>query len=74
MAVVPLDSDDCANVLIISDSMFERNRSKKVELLAKLYDHAYCYKYGLRMVPLGWSDGMGALSVLSTASCSLLKI
>ena len=39
-AIVPLDSEDRANVLIIDDSMFERNRSKKVELLAKAYDHA----------------------------------
>ncbi len=36
-AIVPLDSEDRANVLIIDDSMFERNRSKKVELLAKAY-------------------------------------
>ncbi len=39
-AIVPLDSKDRANVLIIDDSMFERSRSKKVELLAKAYDHA----------------------------------
>ena len=31
-AIIPLDSKDRANVLIIDDSMFERNRSKKVEL------------------------------------------
>ena len=37
-AILPLDSEDRANVLIIDDSMFERNRSKKVELLAKVYD------------------------------------
>ena len=37
-AIIPLDSEDRANVLIIDDSMFERNRSKKVELLAKVYD------------------------------------
>ena len=39
-AIVPLDSGERKNVLIIDDSMFERNRSKKVELLAKAYDHA----------------------------------
>lgn len=39
-AILPLDSEDRANVLIIDGSMFERNRSKKVELLAKVYDHA----------------------------------
>lgn len=28
-AIIPLDSEDRANVLIIDDSMFERNRSNK---------------------------------------------
>ena len=39
-AIVPLDSEERADVLIIDDSMFERNRSKKVELLAEVFDHA----------------------------------
>ena len=39
-AVLSLDFKERANVLILDDSMFERNRSKKVELLAKVYDHA----------------------------------
>ena len=65
-AIVPLDSEDRANVLIIDDSMFERNRSKKVELLAKVYDHAKrCYKFGFRMLTLGWSDGSTFLPVNS---------
>ena len=55
--ILPLDSEECANVLIIEDSMFERNRSKKVELLAKVYDHAkHKYRFGFRMLTLGWSD------------------
>ena len=63
-AIVPLDSEDRAHVLIIDDSMFERNRSKKVELLAKTYDHAkHCYKFGFRMLTLGWSDGNTFLPV-----------
>ena len=38
--------------------MFERNRSKKVELLAKVYDHAkHAYRFGFRLLTLGWSDG-----------------
>ena len=46
--------------------MFERNRSKRVKLLAKVYDYAkYCYKFGLRMLTLGWSDGSTFLSVNS---------
>ncbi|MDY5525668.1 MAG: hypothetical protein SPF95_05735 [Eisenbergiella porci] len=34
-AIRPFDSEERVNVLIIDDSMFERNRSKKVELLTK---------------------------------------
>ena len=65
-AIVPLDSEERANVLIIDDSMFERNRSKKVELLAKVYGHAkHCYKFGFRMLTLGWSDGSTFLPVNS---------
>lgn len=65
-AIVPLDSEDRANVLIIDDSMYERNRSKKVELLAKVFDHAkHAYKFGFRMLTLGWSDGTTFLPVNS---------
>ena len=54
------------NVLIIDDSMFERNRSKKVELLAKVFDHAkHKYRFGFRMLTLGWSDGSTFLPVNS---------
>ena len=57
-AIIPPDSEDRANVLIIDDSVFERNHSKKVELLAKVYDHAkHKYRFGFRMLTLGWSDG-----------------
>ena len=65
-AVVPLNDASRENVLIIDDSMFERNRSKKVELLAKTYDHAKrAYKFGFRMLTLGWSDGSTFLPVNS---------
>ena len=54
-AIIPLDSEDRANVLIIDDSMFERNRSKKIELLAKVYDHAkHKYRFGFRMHTLAF--------------------
>ena len=65
-AIVPLDSEERTNVLILDDSMYERNRSKKVELLAKVFDHAkHCYKFGFRMLTLGWSDGATFLPVNS---------
>ena len=38
--------------------MFERNRSNMVELPARAYDHAkHTYKFGFRILTLGWSDG-----------------
>lgn len=65
-AVEPLNDKERVNVLIIDDSMFERNRSKKVELLAKVYDHAkHVYRFGFRMLTLGWSDGSTFLPVNS---------
>lgn len=43
---------------VLDDSMFERDRSKKVELLARCWDHAKSHYFkGFRMLTLGWSDG-----------------
>jgi len=65
-AVEPLTSEERMNVLIIDDSLVERNRSKKVELLTKIYDHSKkSYHRGFRMLTLGWSDGNTFLPVNS---------
>ena len=62
----PLTSEKRKNAFIIDDSIFERNGSKKVELLAKVYDHAkHRYCRGFRMLTLGWSDGVTFLPVNS---------
>lgn len=46
-----------------------RARAKKVELLAKVYDHvAHRYTKGFRMLTLGWSDGN---SFLPLSQCLL---
>ncbi len=71
--IEPLTSEDRRNVLIIDDSFFSRSRSKKVELLAKVYDHAHgIYANGFRMLTVGWSDGNSFLPLsfcqLSTAN------
>ena len=56
--IAPLTGQSRRNVLIIDDSLFSRSRSKKVELLAKIYDHVeHKYTKGFRMLTLGWSDG-----------------
>jgi hypothetical protein len=53
-----LTSKNRVSVFGVDDSMFERNRSKAVELLSRFKDHATrCYYKGFRMLTLGWSDG-----------------
>ena len=72
--VAPLTSDDRVNALVIDDSVFDRNRSKKVELLAKIYDHAkHVYLNGFRMLTLGWTDGNTFLPVNSVLLSSEKK-
>lgn len=59
-----LTDENRVNVFIIDDSVFQRDRSKKVELLAKVFDHTRNkYRRGLRMLTLGWSDGNTFLPV-----------
>lgn len=54
----PLTSQERKDVFIIDDSLFDRSRSAKTELLAKFFDHCSMkYKRGFRMLTLGWSDG-----------------
>ena len=61
-----LTKPDRPKVLIIDDSAYKRNRSKKVELLARCFDHSSqhmrFYK-GFRMLTLGWSDGATFLPI-----------
>lgn len=54
----PLTDEKRKDVFIIDDSLFDRSRSKKTELLANVFDHCSMkYKKGYRMLTLGWSDG-----------------
>ncbi|MCL6479173.1 MAG: transposase [Peptococcaceae bacterium] len=44
--------------LSFDDSLFSRNRSKAVELLASVFDHTEKkFMRGFRLLTLGWSDG-----------------
>lgn len=57
-----LTQDDRDTVLIIDDSLYDRSRSKRVELLARVYDHVdKCYRKGFRMLTCCWSDGASCL-------------
>ena len=78
-AIKPLTNEKREGVFIIDDSVFERARSKRVELLAKVYDHAEKrYTLGFRMLTLGWSDGATFLPIhfclLSTSNAKNRKV
>jgi len=60
----PLTDESRKDVFIIDDSLFDRSRSCKTELLAKVFDHCSMkYKRGFRMLTLGWSDGNSFIPV-----------
>ena len=62
--IFPLTSDDRTNVLIFDDSLYSRSRSKAVELLSKVHDHASGkFVKGFRMLTAGWSDGNSFIPV-----------
>lgn len=62
--ISPLTCKDRINAFIIDDSLYSRGRSKKVELLAKVYDHVnHCYEKGFRLLTLCWTDGNTTLPV-----------
>ena len=59
-----LTSDERKSVLIFDDSLYNRNRSKKVELLTRVFDHTtHKFVKGFRMLTMGWSDGNTFLPV-----------
>ncbi len=70
----PLTADERADAFVIDDSFFSRTRSKAVELLCWVKDHAdgNKNKKGFRMLTLGWTDGNSfipvAFNLLSSAN------
>jgi len=58
MSMKQLTKPERVNVLVLDDTIIPRNRSKSVELLARVHDHtSNRYKKGFTMLTLGWSDG-----------------
>jgi len=71
--ILPLTSVNTPKVFIVDDSLYNRNRSKNVELLARVHDHNdHRFYRGFRLLTLGWSDGSSFLpvsfSLLSSAN------
>jgi hypothetical protein len=60
MEKTPLTSDKRVRVFIVDDSVYSRNRSKTLELLARVHEHTTGkFIKGFSMLTLGWSDGFG---------------
>ena len=56
--------DSSEEVLVFDDSTYDRSRSKKVELLSRVFDHCTRkYLKGFRFLTLGWTDGNSFLGV-----------
>lgn len=65
--VSKLTSDERINAMVVDDTFYGRLRSKHVELLANVHDHAGkgCkYKRGFRMLTLAWTDGVTLITLL----------
>ena len=63
--LLPLTDDSTTKVLIADDTLYRRDRSKRVELLARVHDHnTKRYHRGFRMLTLGWSDGNSFIPML----------
>ena len=63
-SIQPLTSDERRNVFIIDDTIFERGRSKQVELLSWKFDHArHKTVRGFQLLTLSWSDGVTQIPV-----------
>lgn len=59
-----LTASDRVSVFILDDSVYSRNRSKKVELLARIHDHvSHRFVKGFSLLTLGWSDGFSFIPV-----------
>jgi DDE superfamily endonuclease/Archaeal putative transposase ISC1217 len=70
--LLPLTDETTIKVLIADDTLYNRDRSKHVEMLSRVRDHnTGRFGRGFRMLTLGWSDGNSfvpmMLSMLSSA-------
>ena len=70
-----LTRPDRVRALVLDDSVIKRNRSKKVELLARIYDHVeHRFQKGFSLLTLGWTDDYSfvpvAFNMMSSAKQS----
>ena len=69
LKLLPLTDEATAKVLIADDTLYSRDRSKRVELLARVHDHnTKRYVRGFRVLTLGWSEATGKPLVCRNSS------
>lgn len=72
--ISPLTDSCREDVLILDDTGYPRERSKKVELLSKVYDHAKNKFFkGFRILQMCWSDGNSVIPLDFTLLSSAKK-
>lgn len=62
-----LTSDARVTAIVVDDTLYSRPRSKDVELLANVHDHAgkgAKFKRGFRLLTLAWTDGATLIPLL----------
>jgi len=60
--LVPLTSAKERRVFVVDDSLYDKNRSKKLELLSIVYDHVeQRFVRGFRMLTLAFTDGVSLI-------------
>ena len=64
--IASLRSKDCIHCLIADDSMIERPRAKKTELLSRQFNHvSHKHVKGFTNLALAWTDGISTIPVLN---------
>ena len=73
--IKPLTSDQRVTAFVIDDSIYSRNRSKSVELLAKVFDHSTKRTLkGFQLLTLGWTDSATFIPVDFALMSSAKKV
>ena len=64
--IASLRSKDCIHCLIVDDSMIERPRTKKTELLSRQFNHvSHKHVKGFTNLALAWTDVISTIPVLN---------
>jgi hypothetical protein len=62
--LAPLTSSEKRKVFVVDDSLYDKNRSKKLELLSVVYDYVdKRFIRGFRMLTLAFTDGVSLIPI-----------